>query len=302
MRKQLRWMGCGATAGLILAGVLITSLRAQTGHQPLPTEVTQVRFNSGQSVVPYYEGWLKNPDGTFDLVFGYFNRNWKQELAVPVGPDNKIEPGGPDAGQPTYFLPRRQRFLFRMRVPADFGKNEVTWTITSNGRTEKGFGTLQPEQEITERVIMTNGNFNPGTDDPNRPPTLTIAPIPTPAPGTPITLAASVTDDGLPKPRVAAPRPTATPTPGGFGAQVNSSAGVRPVGLRVNWLQYSGPAKVLFSHTGQIPVANGQAVTTAQFPAPGTYTLIASATDGSLARKANVMVTVPGTRVPSGQP
>jgi len=38
------------------------------------------------------------PDGTFDLVFGYFNRNWTEEIAIPAGPNNRIEPNGPDAG------------------------------------------------------------------------------------------------------------------------------------------------------------------------------------------------------------
>ena len=101
-----------------------------------PTELSNIRFNSGQSVVPYFEGWIRNPDGTFDLVFGYFNRNWQQEIAIPAGPDNTVELGGPDAGQPTFFLPRRQRFVYRVRVPKDFGKKEVVWSITANGRTE----------------------------------------------------------------------------------------------------------------------------------------------------------------------
>ena len=61
-----------------------------------------------QNVVPVFEGWLRNPDGAFTMVFGYFNRNLKEELAIPPGPENKIEPGELDRGQPTYFLPRRQ--------------------------------------------------------------------------------------------------------------------------------------------------------------------------------------------------
>jgi len=59
-------------------------------------------------VVPVYEGWLRNSDGTFTFVFGYFNRNWKEELAIPTGAGNKLEPGPADRGQPTYFLLRRQ--------------------------------------------------------------------------------------------------------------------------------------------------------------------------------------------------
>ncbi len=61
--------------------------------------------NSGQSITGAYEGWFSNPDGTFSILFGYYNRNLKQDLDIPVGPNNRIEPGGPDQGQPTHFLP-----------------------------------------------------------------------------------------------------------------------------------------------------------------------------------------------------
>src|SRR5436190_1485071 len=183
---------------ILLPAFAIAAL-AQT--PPLPTELPQVRFNSGQDIVPYFEGWIRNPDGTFDLVFGYFNRNWKQELAIPAGPDNKVEPGGPDAGQPAYFLPRRQRWIYRLRVPADFGNKEAIWTITANGRTETAYGNLLAAQEINDRVVSSNGNLDPGEGDPNEPPSITIPRTLTAPVATPLTLAASVRDDGLPKPR-----------------------------------------------------------------------------------------------------
>ena len=240
--------------------VAVLSAQPQLPVQ-LPTEITAIRHNAGQPVIPYFEGWIKNPDGTHDLVFGYFNRNFVQEFAIPAGPENRIEPFGPDGGQPTYFLPRRQRYMFRVKVPADFGKKELVWSITSNGRTERAFGNLMGPQEITERVVMTNGNFDPGHDDPNKPPSITVAPPASAAVGTPATLVASVVDDGLPKPRVAPaePRPAQPASPGGFGAQINSSGGrgVRP--LSVTWVQYGGPAKVSLGRTDAIAVENGQA-------------------------------------------
>jgi hypothetical protein len=300
MGARSRWVTIALAGGLLCGGARAIDVYArgqgQAPAQGFPTEITQIRFNAGQSVIPYFEGWIRNPDGTFDMVFGYFNRNWQQELAIPAGPDNRVEPNGPDSGQPTYFLPRRHRFVFRVRVPADFGKKEVVWTITSNGRTESGFGNLLPEQEITERVVMTNGNFNPGHGDPNTPPSITLAPVRTASVGTPLALTASVVDDGLPKPRVAppaAPRP-ATPTGGqvNFGAQVNSSGGGRPRGLTVTWLLYRGPSKVTFENAGPIPVTNGQAATTARFAAPGTYKLIGTANDGAMSRKTELTVTV----------
>ena len=70
------------------------------------------------------------------MLFGYMNANWQQEFDIPIGPPNMIEPGGPDQGQPTHFYPRRNPFLFTVRVPADFGTKELIWTLTANGKTE----------------------------------------------------------------------------------------------------------------------------------------------------------------------
>ena len=96
-----------------------------------------IKYNSGQTVQPIFEGWTKNADGSFNLFFGYLNRNHVQELAVPVGPENQVEPAGPDRGQPTYFYPRFNRQLFSVTVPANFGQKEVIWTLATNGRSER---------------------------------------------------------------------------------------------------------------------------------------------------------------------
>src|SRR6185436_10985406 len=101
-----------------------------------------------------------------------------------------------------------QGWVYRVRVPRDFGKQVLTWTITANGKTEKAYGELLPVEEITERIIMTRGNLNPGDSDPNKPPVVTVAPIASASAGTPVALTATVADDGLPKPRTPVQRPT----------------------------------------------------------------------------------------------
>jgi hypothetical protein len=259
----------------------------------LPTELPSTKFKSGQDVVPYFEGWIRNQDGSFDLVFGYFNRNWDEEIAIAPGPDNAIDPGGADRGQPTYFLPRRQGWVYRLRVPADFGKGVVTWTIKANGKIEKAYGELLPVEEITERIIMSRGNLNPGDDDPNRPPTIAIAPAAAATVDAPLALTATVSDDGLPKPRAAAP--VRTPQPGDattIQAQANSSAAPRPRGLNVTWMQLRGPAKASFDRAGPIAVDNGKAETSVRFTERGTYVLRATANDGALSTRADVTITV----------
>ena len=50
----------------------------------------QLSYQHGQNVSPAFEGWEENDDGSFNLVFGYMNRNWQEDLDVPVGPDNNI--------------------------------------------------------------------------------------------------------------------------------------------------------------------------------------------------------------------
>src|SRR6266478_4996261 len=97
-------------AVLLASGALVCAtlpVNGQSGQLPM-----EPLHDAGQNVTPAYEGWFKNPDGSVSMLFGYFNRNLKEELDVPIGPNNEIEPGGPDRGQPTHFLPRRQWGLF----------------------------------------------------------------------------------------------------------------------------------------------------------------------------------------------
>ena len=280
MRVRLWAMAC--LWGIGLASTAVAQV-------PLPTVIPQTQFSSGQSVVPAYEGWIKNPDGTFTFVFGYFNRNWKEEPVIPVGPNNKLEPGPIDRGQPTFFHPRRQPWLFRVIVPADWGQKELVWSLTVNGKTERAYAQLIPDEEILERTIMARGNLNPGEDDPNKPPVVSIAPVNGAAVSTPVTLTAMVTDDGLPKPRVPrTPRPEASKGQ----AQINTSGRLLPTGLNVSWYQYGGPAKAEFDSRGPMPVNNGHASTMVRFTEPGTYILRALASDGALQKPAEVTVTV----------
>ncbi len=68
----------------------------------------QVHYAAGQNVAPEFEGWEHNPDGTYSMVFGYLNRNYEEELDIPVGTGNNVALGGSaggDRGQPEHFYP-----------------------------------------------------------------------------------------------------------------------------------------------------------------------------------------------------
>ena len=275
----------------------------------------------GQRIAPIYEGWIANPDGTFDLIFGYFNLNSEEHINVPVGADNSIEPGGPDQGQPAHFFPRRSRFTFRVTVPADFGDRELVWKITANGKTEYAFATLKPDYIIDERIMMmNNGGFGGrgqrlGEPD-NVPPSIRLKGPATRSAkvGEPLALTAYASDDGNPR--------------GGIG-------GSNDLGLGTGWFVYRGPAepvtlepgqehpefrrqkaraaqlrKTAFSSArrasaattgggasqGELPppevVTDRPMEVTATFSEPGTYTLRAMAHDGGLHGAADVTITV----------
>ena len=298
MTKQIRVVVCAAISALsVIAFVSAQTPQITQSPDAPPTWIPDIKFASGREIVPYYEGWIRNPDDSYDLIFGYYNRNQEQELVIPPGPENSVMPGGPDRGQPTYFLAKRQARMFRLRVPKDFGDKPVTWSITANGHTEKVVARLVPAYEKSERMMLTNNSTGTvfGEEDLNRPPTITTAATLTAGVNTPVTLMATVTDDGLPKPRPApTPKPAAplSPEQARFQSQRNNSGG-RPqqAGPRVTWLEYRGPGKVTFE-SPTVQVVGDKATTTAQFSMPGTYTLFATANDGKLSTRTQVVVTV----------
>ena len=164
----------------------------------------QLSYQRGQNVAPAYEGWLENEDGSFTMVFGYMNRNWAEELDVAVGEDNFFSPGPADRGQPTHFRPRRNRFVFMVDVPADFGDQEMVWTLTTAGQTEKAYGTLGIDQRLDNIVIASEtGALGIGASDAetraNQPPVITVegGDEYTVRVGQPLELAVRMEDDGL---------------------------------------------------------------------------------------------------------
>jgi len=120
------WFAAASCAAVALAGWGILS-----ADQGLPLEPSH---ESGQSITGAFEGWFSNADGTFSILVGYYNRNEHQIIDIPVGPNNKIEPGGPDHGQPTHFLTGRQWGVFTIVVPKDWGDKRYTWTVVANGK------------------------------------------------------------------------------------------------------------------------------------------------------------------------
>jgi hypothetical protein len=294
---------------ILWTGVLLLALAAPRGvtAQGNP-EPHSFKFNSGQSLQPIFEGWAKNPDGSFSMYFGYLNRNYVETLVVPVGPENKIEPGVPDRGQPTFFNTRIRRKEFSVTVPKDWGRKELVWSVTVRGTTEKAVAWLQPEWEIDP---IYGGKTRSAESLKNQAPKVMVDVASTLTLPNSLTLSATVQDDGLPTPRKGPPRqpavgqetpPTLKPLPDqpevpvnvpsiGSGARTRGAQG--PQGLVVTWIVWRGPAAATFD-PATVAVKDGKAVATAIFTKPGTYVLRARTSDGELTDQKDVNVTVNG--------
>ena len=161
--------------GVIVAALLVCAAPGPLARQAEFTN--NFKYNRGQSIQPIFEGWSWAPDGSVNMHFGYLNRNYAEQPEIVVGANNRIEPGGPDRGQPTFFYRRTNRNLFTVNVPKSFGpREELVWTIAFNGHTERAVGWRQAEWEIDPAGGATTG----GNTDPerlaNKPPALTIPP------------------------------------------------------------------------------------------------------------------------------
>src|SRR5437867_6832121 len=270
---------------LLMGAVVIMAVPDHvTAQMPYESSTGQIpyagQYNRGQDVVPSYDGWRANADGSFSMYFGYMNRNYEEELDIGIGPGNNVDGG--DRGQPTHFYPRRHWFVFKVVVPKDWGVDKkVVWTLSIRGKTNTAKGWLQPDWEINNEVMMENvgaGNRDPENEAPvitgTDPQTITL-------PNT-VTLSAVARDDLLPKPR-------ARRNPG--------EANVEAQGLSVQWIQYRGPGAITFTAPTRAATSTASSrsvtsTTVAAFKVPGIYVVRAVASDSALDSFHDITVTV----------
>ena len=288
---------------------------------------------SGEMVSPAYEGWWPNDDGTFKLFFGYMNSNWEQHFDIAIGPDNYFsvvdeaelddlsldgyEDSSADMGQPTHFYPRRNPFLFTIDVPADFGEQEVVWTLKSQGKIARAYGSLYPDYRIDPQVISTEvGGAFGSLDDRLR---SNIAPelevrgdnFRTVAVGEPLELSVYANDpDDFPA-RSRRPLPS---TPEQIYRPPSSIVASSGPGLRFSWSVYRGPENEATFEPAQMKTYTDTRVyanspwsppfyipepppgniwnSEVTFDQPGEYVLRGIASDGSIFTYQNITVTV----------
>ena len=295
-----------------------------------PLAWAQLSYSRGQTVSPGYEGWEEDADGSRYFLFGYMNKNWLEELDVAIGSENFLSPGPADLGQPTHFLPRRNRFVFRVRVPAGFSDtDEMVWTLATRGVTKRAYATLRQDYFVDDLVKASEqGAIGAGTSDPliraNKAPELRLdgnseRNIRV---GESLELVAWASDDGVPAPRDRRRTRSFNRTSQGELPGASSNPAWTPprqatvgssTGLRVSWYVYRGSGDVVFDpeqnkvwedtrtganspwaprwHAPPVP-ADGKFVVAATFDKSGTYVLRCLASDGALGTDRDLTVVV----------
>ena len=262
--------GSGGRIKLLAAMVIVGGIVVAFQKDGRSQELT---YLSGQPVIPLYQGYSPNADGSYTMYFGYLNKNWQEEIDVPIGPENTLSPAPTvqsDAGQPTHFLPRDNRWQFTVRVPADWGTKEVVWTLASHGQTYRAYGVLKPGYIVDDYVIQHE--FGSDSTHGRKDPVLNVeggrqrsAKV-----GQSVELVAVATDPNPPPAQrgargratggatgTAARPADAAPAPGGRargssldevgpGAVGGDSIRTSPTGLRFAWYVYRAAGPVLF--------------------------------------------------------
>ncbi len=264
----------------LVPGVVFAAVALVSAQGRLPTEPGG---EFGRSITGAYEGWYDDSDGSHEFLVGYYNRNLAEAVDIPVGPDNRIEPGGPDFGQPTHFLPGRQVGVFTIAVPKSFAPDQrLTWTIVDNGQTTAIPLRLNPDYVISPFKDAAVGNT---------PPVLRFEDGGPPIQGPIASVAKAETrvarvNTPMPLPLLAADDAKYT---SGTNAPMRNP---RPP-VTATWSEYRGPAGVTFEPANGRPKLEalsggqvgqqyvGKAHSTVTFNTPGDYVLHVVANDYS---------------------
>ncbi len=244
------------TLALLLGLLASAELRAQ-----LPTSLTHLSEDplrpSGQNVIPIYDGWFANSDGTYTMCFGYFNLNTEEAVDVPLGPGNNLSPAEYDGVQPTHFDPvpapsltrsyRHHWCVFSVTVPDDFGDGDVVWTLETRGDSLSVPGSLLPSYVLDEEATVGRDALAPAMSLNDNPPSFRgrrglwegprVVQV-----GEPLELTARISH----------------PAPGSW----------------LSWTKHQGPGEVTFSEDEiRLDSADGSAHVTAVFDQAGSYVL-----------------------------
>ena len=232
-----------------------------------PTWSPQMIRDSGRPIVPIFEGWFQNADGTYTLSFGYASFNLEEALHIPLGPDNFIEPSEFDGGQPTYFKEihrsiRRPWNTLMITVPEDFGDQRVVWTLRNHGESYSTPGHVTQPSYMIENPVAP-ARYLQGTAS-------GYAPFIRFDPAEPWVQGLRGTRVGPLSARVGEPLEVSVLVDSG------ETLYERPESW-LYWVHYSGPGNVVFNEDEvEVALTEGEGVgkTTVTFSEPGDYVLL----------------------------
>jgi len=295
-------LGAFTLMAIALGGAAQVAPQGQ-GQTPSPFPLSNPIRERGSSVTGAYEGWFRAKDGASYFLVGYFNRNTKQELDIPVGPNNRIEPGGADQGQPTHFLPSRQWGVFSIKIPNDLGAKKLTWTLVANGQTNTitlhtiKEWVVEPFEDPASKNTPPVIKFDPDGPGFTGPPVGVAASL-TAVQSEPLILNAWITDEpaklnvanallvapgDAPPADAAADNAAAARGAGAAAGRGRGGAGPRPSIVTATWSMFRGPGSVTFDNAKPTVnrAENGKTAASATFSAPGNYILRLQANDAS---------------------
>ena len=261
--------GAAALAAGFVAGPSAGSESSTPGGPAHQLPFTTQR-SSGQTVTPAYEGWYRNADGSFTMSFGYYNRNASEAVEIPAGGANFVAPGDRNQGQPTAFYPDRHWGVFGVKVPADFGKKEVVWTLVFRGATYAIPGMLHPNWQIDAlEGEAGSGNtppvvrFSETGPEARGPMGVTVGPVSARV-GVPASLTVWAKDDGK------------------GATSISGARGAAPM-VTLAWFKHQGPGSVTFQPaTGRAASVGASVTSQATFAEPGEYLIRVRANDSAV--------------------
>jgi hypothetical protein len=256
--------------------------RVHLGHQHPDAHLRRLRPQLGAQYEYDDDHAPLLPKGAILHIIGYMD-NTEKNKNVPdprnwQGSGNRsianmfIDLGQSIALTEEQFLPRRNRFVFRVPVPAGFGeKDELVWTLATRGKSEKAYASLALDYKIDGVVRASEtGALGAGSSSPevraNKAPLLEVQGQKrvTARVGEQVTLSATVLDDGIPRTRAIGAGAAVSNT----GSSSTLSAASREqlealrarrvllppsrvtvgkiVGLHASWFVYRGSGRVSF--------------------------------------------------------
>ncbi len=235
------------------SAIFIFVSHATSQEITFPNQVWDVELirEKGQPVIPLYDGWFQNEDGTKTICFSYLNMNTNESIDIPQGEQNYLSTEEYGALLPTHFdpLPMEYRHVFcaySVTVPESFSVNDaVWWHLTSNGQELKVPGKVIPPYVMDEPSSKGRGGLAP------------LVSFEENGPG------------GRGRKGVVNPRE--------FSARVGQSlrlqAWIQHPGeeVWVGWAHHSGPGEVIFSNREYTMPANQQTTVNVTFSEAGDY-------------------------------